>query len=83
MTVAPVTSTVRGAPTEVSVGVEEGLKQPSCVNLCNLFTVPRGRLKGFVGTLGPDKIASAMPSASDRRGVRRVAVTLPVSIANH
>ena len=30
---APVTSTVRGAPTEVSVGVEEGLREASCVNL--------------------------------------------------
>ena len=32
--VAPVTSTVRGTPAEVPVGVEEGLKQASCVNLC-------------------------------------------------
>ena len=54
--VAPVTSTVRGSPTEVPVGVEEGLKQASCVNLCNLFTVQQSQLSGFVGTLGPDKM---------------------------
>ena len=54
--VAPVTSTVRGTPAEVPVGVEEGLKQASCVNLCNLLTVPRSELRGFVGTLGPDKM---------------------------
>ena len=54
--VASVSSTSRGAPTEVSIGVEEGLKRASCVNLCNLFTVPQSRLKGFVGTLGPDKM---------------------------
>ena len=54
--VAPVTSTVRGTPAEVPVGVEEGLKQASCVNLCNLLTVPRSDLNGFVGTLGPDKM---------------------------
>ena len=54
--VAPVTSTMRGAPTEVPVGVEEGLKQASCVNLCNVFTVRRSQLNGFVGTLGPDKM---------------------------
>ena len=53
--VAAVTSTSRGAPTEVSVGVEEGLKQASCVNLCHLFTVPQSQLKGFVGVLGPVK----------------------------
>ena len=54
--VAPVTSTLRGTPTEVPIGVEEGLKQASCLNLCNLFTVPRSQLHGFVGTLGPDKM---------------------------
>ena len=54
--VASVSSTSRGAPTEVSVGLEEGLKQASCVNLCHLFTVPRSQLKGYVGALGPDKM---------------------------
>ncbi len=54
--VASVSSTSRGVPTEVSVGLEEGLKQASCVNLCHLFTVPRSQLKGYVGALGPDKM---------------------------
>ena len=56
VTVASVSSTSRGAPTEVTVGLEEGLKQASCVNLCHLFTVPRSQLKGYVGALGPDKM---------------------------
>ena len=56
VTVAPVTSTRRGSPTEVAVGPDEGLKQDSCVNLCHLFTVPKDRLRGFVGTLGPEKM---------------------------
>ena len=56
VTVASVSSTSRGAPTEVSVGLEEGLKQASCVNLCNLLTVPRSQLKGYVGALGPRKM---------------------------
>ena len=56
VTVAAVTSTLRGSPTEVAVGLEEGLKQASCVNLCHLFTVPQRQLKGFVGSLGPDKM---------------------------
>ena len=33
VTVAAVTSTLRGAPTEVELGVAEGLKGASCVNL--------------------------------------------------
>ncbi|HEX5718805.1 MAG TPA: type II toxin-antitoxin system PemK/MazF family toxin [Thermoanaerobaculia bacterium] len=56
-TVAAITSTLRGSPTEVELGVAEGLKQTSCVNLCNVFTVHQGELKTFVGTVGPDKMS--------------------------
>jgi mRNA interferase MazF len=56
VTVAAVTSTLRGAPTEVEVGVEEGLKTTSCVNLCNVFTVRQSELGRFVGTVGPAKM---------------------------
>jgi len=55
-TVAAVTSTLRGSPTEVEVGVAEGLKHPSCINLCNLFTVRQQDLNVFVGTVGPKKM---------------------------
>lgn len=54
VTVAAVTSTLRGAPTEVEVGIPEGLKQTSCVNLCILFTVHQRELTTFVGTVGPE-----------------------------
>ncbi len=56
VTVAAITSTLRGSPTEVELGTAEGLKQSSCVNLCNVFTVPQSDLKTFVGTVGPDKM---------------------------
>lgn len=56
VTVAAITSTLRGSPTEVQVGPEEGLKKVSCVNLCNLFTVRQKELKSFVGTLGREKM---------------------------
>jgi mRNA-degrading endonuclease toxin of MazEF toxin-antitoxin module len=55
-TVAAITSTLRGSPTEVEVGVAEGLKHPSCINLCNLFTVRQQDLKVFVGTVGRKKM---------------------------
>ena len=57
VTVVAVTSTLRGAPTEVEVGVDEGLKRPSCVNLCNLFTVTQHELVRFVGSVTADKMA--------------------------
>jgi len=56
VTVAAVTSTLRGSPTEVQLGMSEGLKRSSCVNLCNVFTVEKHRLRSFVGTVGPEKM---------------------------
>ena len=49
--VAPVTSTRRGAPSEVHVGTDEGLKHDSAVNLDHVQTVERARLVSFVGSL--------------------------------
>ena len=54
--VAPVTSVIRGAPSEVAVGVQEGLKRDSAVNLDHVQTVEKARLKRFVGTVGPHKM---------------------------
>ncbi|HKC10860.1 MAG TPA: type II toxin-antitoxin system PemK/MazF family toxin [Vicinamibacteria bacterium] len=54
--VAPVTSTIRGAPSEVVVGVKEGLKHESAVNLDHVQTVERARFTGYVGQLGPDRM---------------------------
>lgn len=71
VTVAAITSTLRGAPTEVELGTSEGLKQTSCVNLCNLFTVRKDELTRFVGTVAPEKMtevcrALAIACACDR-----------------
>jgi len=54
--VAPITSTIRGAPSEVIVGIEEGLKHSSAVNLDHVQTVDRSRLTRFVGSLGHSKM---------------------------
>jgi mRNA interferase MazF len=49
--VAPITSTRRGAPSEVPLGTPQGLKQDSAVNLDHVQTVERSRLTAFVGSL--------------------------------
>jgi mRNA interferase MazF len=41
VTVAPVTSTIRGVPSEVVLGTEDGMKQPCAVNLHNVVTVSK------------------------------------------
>ena len=51
--VAPITSTRRGAPSEVLLGANEGLKHDSAVNLDHVQTVERARLVSFVGSLNP------------------------------
>ncbi|MBN2565472.1 MAG: type II toxin-antitoxin system PemK/MazF family toxin [Candidatus Eisenbacteria bacterium] len=56
--VAPVTSTIRGAPSEVLVGTDEGLKHDSAVNLDHVQTVETARLRRRVGQLGPEKMAA-------------------------
>ncbi len=55
--VAPITSTMRGAPGEVTVGVAEGLKHDSAVNLDHVQTVQQNRLHKYVGSLSGDKMA--------------------------
>ena len=51
VTVAPLTTTIRGVASEVVVGTEVGLRQPSAINLHHLATVPRAGLRSYVGTV--------------------------------
>ena len=54
--VAPITLKRLGAPSEVQVGVEEGLKHDSAVNLDHVQTVEQARLVGFIGSLSAAKM---------------------------
>src|SRR5262245_7495625 len=54
--VAPITSTIYGAPSEVVIGIDEGLKRESAINLDHVQTVDKTKLTRFVGTLGPHKM---------------------------
>lgn len=56
LTVAPITSSIRGVPSEVVVGPDEGMKQPSAVNLHNVVTVQKSRVGRRVARLGEDKM---------------------------
>lgn len=55
--VAPITSTVRGAPSEVLVGVDHGLKGPSAINLDHVQTVRQSNLGRLLGTLSRAQMA--------------------------
>ena len=51
VTVAPVTSTIRGVPSEVVLNEEDGMKFPCAVNLHNAVTVSQQRLGRRVAQL--------------------------------
>lgn len=58
VTVAPITTTIRGIPSEVVIGPESGLKTISAINLDNLVTVPKDGLRSFVGTVSPEVLTA-------------------------
>jgi mRNA interferase MazF len=51
VTVAPITSTIRGVPSEVALGPDDGMKQPCAANLHNVVTVSRDALGRRVARL--------------------------------
>jgi mRNA interferase MazF len=53
VTVAPITSAIRGVPSEVVLHEEDGMKAPCAVNLHNAVTVSQDRLGARVGHLSP------------------------------
>jgi mRNA interferase MazF len=46
----------QGLPTQVAVGVAEGLKHDSAIQCDGLMCIEKSRLTEFVGTLGPMKM---------------------------
>ena len=58
ITIAPITSTIRNIPTEVTLTPEEdGILTESAVNLDNLQTIPKANLGGgLITILSPEKM---------------------------
>ena len=56
VTVAPITSSVRGVPSEVVLGVEDGMKTRCAVNLHNLVTVNQKGLGRRLTQLSENKM---------------------------
>ena len=57
VTVAPVTSTIRGVPSEVVLNEADGMKKPCAVNLHNLVTVSQQRLGRRVARLSEVRLS--------------------------
>jgi mRNA interferase MazF len=68
VTVAPITTTIRGLSTEVPVGPENGLDEPSVVSCDNIVTVPHdalGRQLGVLLQAQEQPLADAIRAAFD------------------
>lgn len=68
VTVAPITTTVRGLSTEVPVGPRNGLQAASVVSCDNVVTVPTDVLGRQIGVLHDDQepgLAAAIVAAFD------------------
>ena len=48
LTIAPITTTIRGIPTEVVLTEADGLFATCAVNVDNLQTIPKARFGGFI-----------------------------------
>jgi len=56
VTVAPITSTIRGVPSEVILDIDDGMKGRCAVNLHNAVTVTQTRLGRRVGNLSAGRM---------------------------
>ena len=56
VTVAPITSTIRDIPSEVFLGLEDGMPRDCAVNLDHVQTVSKGRVGPLITTLSSRKL---------------------------
>ena len=56
VTVAPISSTIRDVPSEVILGVADGMRGPCAVNLHNAVTVSQERLGRRVASLNAERM---------------------------
>lgn len=57
VTVAPITSTIRGVPSEVVLSEQDGMKAPCVVNMHNAVTISQQRLGKRVARLGSSRMS--------------------------
>lgn len=56
LVVAPVTTSVRGIPTEVQLDSDDGLREPCAASMDNVQPIRTTYLTERVGALGPDRM---------------------------
>jgi mRNA interferase MazF len=63
VTIAPITSTIRGIPTEVILGADDGLSATCAASLDNLQTVSQGNIGERITRLGAQRMREVAAAA--------------------
>ena len=56
ITIAEVTRVIRRLPSEIPLGFSDGMPAECVINTDNLHTIPKGRFRGFIAGLSPEKL---------------------------
>ena len=56
ITVVPITTTIRGVPSEVRLSVDDGLMTDCAANFYNVQTVPKSKIGSWITTLSPPRM---------------------------
>jgi mRNA interferase MazF len=57
VTVVPITTTIRGVPSEVPFSTADGLMDDCAANFYNVQTVPKSKVGAWITTLTPQRMA--------------------------
>jgi mRNA interferase MazF len=66
----PATTSIRGIPTEVPLGPEDGMPKPCVLTLDNTTVLPKSFFRESICTLGPDRMASVCRALDHATGCR-------------
>jgi mRNA interferase MazF len=69
VTVAPMTTTIRRIPSEIILGIEDGLPQECAVNFDHLQTVPKAKIGRLITSLSANKMEQAASAVCFALGI--------------
>jgi len=68
--VVPATRTMRGLPTEVGLGADDGMPGDCVLSLDNLTLMPKAFFRNRICTLGPERMSSVCTALALATGCR-------------
>lgn len=69
LTVVPITTTIRGVPSEVQLSAADGMMTDCAANFYNLQTVPKAQIGAWIATLSPQRLAEVNAALQFALGV--------------